>query len=243
MYENDDMQKQLVEAYKAFKANNEFDESLSRDLTSPLLLSVTERWQASKERVLVVGQETMGWGFDPIHNWCDFKENSNVIHTLTNGYRSFEFARSNPTNHRSPFWSAYRQFRAALGDEQDGFDTSVLWTNLFRMSITGCSVIKEGTPLEVEQLCEASRGILQAELRILKPTAVVFFTGPNYDRAMDAIFPGIERQTFGDFDKRVLAELSHPDLPVKAWRTYHPAYMRRSGQWEIIDAISEQLIR
>ncbi len=243
MYGGSEMQKQLIECYEAFKASNDFDDSLSGELTAPLLLSVTERWQASKPRVLVIGQETMGWGFDPVHDWCGFKGHDDSIQTLVNGYRSFEFARNNPKNHRSPFWRAYRHFREVLGDEQDGIDTSVLWTNLFRMSISGCSVIKEGTPKEVEQLRDASRDVLHAELRILQPTAVIFFTGPNYDGNLDAVFPGLERSSFDEFDRRTVAQLTHPSLPTKAWRTYHPAYLQRSGQWRIINTISDQLLR
>lgn len=235
------MQKQLLEHYDAFKNRIDFANDLSGELSAPLLLSIPDRWKKSNHRMLVIGQETMGWGFDPIHSWGDFKRMDNSVQTMVDGYRNFEFARHKPEHHNSPFWCAYRHFREVHGDEQDGVETSVLWTNLFRMSLDGCSIIKEGTSEEITQLADASRDVLLAELRVLGPTSVVFFTGPNYDRTIDAILPGLARHVVDGFDIRVLAQLVHADLPVKAWRTYHPAYLRRSKQWQVIDALANSI--
>ncbi len=244
------MQEQLLEQYEKLKSTVNFQGDLPERLSAPLCLYVPERWRNSESRVLIVGQETLGWNFcsgwyydwpyDPIANWQDFKHVPDSAIAMVHGYKSFEFSRYQPENYRSPFWQAYRQFREALGEHKDGVETSVLWTNLFRMSLDGGSVIK-GSREEVEQIKEASRDVLYAELRILKPTAVVFFTGPNYNETLYSLFPGIEVFSFNGRDRQKTARITHPDLPSMAWRTYHPKYLSFSQQWSVIDEILNKL--
>ena len=62
------------------------------------------------------------------------------------------------------------------------------------------------------------------------PTAVLFFTGPQYDVALRGEFDGIEIVTLSDRSDRQFAGLRHPDLPPLAIRTYHPSYLNRSPE-------------
>ncbi|MBK8509590.1 MAG: hypothetical protein IPL51_13430 [Candidatus Competibacteraceae bacterium] len=244
------MQEQLLEQYEKLKSSVRFRGDLPKRLSAPLCLYAPERWKNSENRVLIIGQETLGWGFcsgryydwpyEPIANWQDFTRVQDSVTAMVHGYKSFEFSRYQPENYRSPFWQAYRQFREVLGEQRDGVETSVLWTNLFRMSLDGGSVIK-GSREEVEQIREASRAVLRAELRILKPTAVVFFTGPKYNEALYSLFPNIEVFSFNGRDPQKTAQIMHPDLPSMAWRTYHPKYLSLSQQWGVIDEILGKL--
>lgn len=153
------MREQLLEQYEKLKSSVDFQDDLSERLSPPLCLYVPERWEKSECRVLIVDQETLGWDFgpnsyyewpyDPIKNWRDFKRVQNSVLAMVHAYKIFEFARYQLENYRSPFWRAYRQFREAAGESRDGMETSVLWTNLFRMSLDGGSVIKNGSREEV----------------------------------------------------------------------------------------------
>lgn len=240
------MQEQLNKQYEKFKDNINFGEDLSERLSAPLCLYIPEKWKNSGKRVLIVGQETLGWDFrsgwyyewpyEPIANWKDFKNVPDSVSAMVHGYKVFEFSRYQPENYRSPFWQAYRQFREAIGEQKDGIETSVLWTNLFRMSLDGGSVI-EGNSEELKQIREASRAVFLSELRILKPTSVVFFTGPNYNETLYSFFPSIKLIPFNEYDPQKTAQLSHHDLPAMTWRTYHPKYLSLSKQWNIIDEI------
>ncbi len=244
------MQEQLIVQYEKLKSSVSFGGDLPVRLSAPLCLYVPERWKNTENRVLIVGQETLGWDFrdglyyewpyEPIANWRDFERVPESVTAMIHGYKVFEFSRHEPKHYHSPFWRAYRQFREALGEQKDGLETSVLWTNLFRMSLDGGSVI-EGTPEEIRQIREASRAVLCAELGILKPTAVVFFTGPNYDETLNSLFPGIRVSSFNGRDPRNTAQISHPDLPSMAWRTYHPKHLSFSQQWSVIDEIIGRL--
>ena len=117
-----------------------------------------------------------------------------------------------------------------------GADTAVLWTSLFRMALDGRSVIKNGTVEEIQLLREASRDILLAEIVALKPTAILFFTGPDYNEHLYAIFPGCEHLELAEYDPTRTSLLQHPMFPHPTLRTYHPGYLSR-GHWHIVDLI------
>lgn len=245
------MQEQLIEEYEKLRRDFSFSGDLPKRLSAPLCLCVPERWKNSNVRVLLVGQETLGWNFEPgwyydwpydaIANWRDFEVVSDSVRAMIHGYKSFEFSRYQPGNYRSPFWRAYREFRRALGEQKDGMDTSVLWTNLFRMSLDEGSVIKGGSPEEISQLTEASREVFCAEVSILDPTAIVFFTGPDYNDTLYSLFPGIEVNAFNGHDPEKTGRISHPGLPSMAWRTYHPGYLSYSKQWSVINEILSEI--
>ena len=55
------MHSQLMAAYGGFKRTLPTNDPFMYRLTPPLLMSVPKKWEESKKRVLVVGQETLGW--------------------------------------------------------------------------------------------------------------------------------------------------------------------------------------
>jgi len=238
------LQEALRARYDGFRSDTELPPILARRLSSPLLVAVSDSWLASKFRILVVGQEVLGWSFSegsyydwsfaPIRNFQDFKANADAVEALIQGYKNFDYSKYQPENARGPFWSAYRKLRIAL---EGDVDSSILWTNLFRMSIDGGSVFRNGSPDEILSLCEVQTGLLTDEIGILKPNVVVFFTGPNYDHALARECPTIEYSAFESRTARVAAVLSHPKLPPCSIRTYHPGYLRRRGLWPILDEV------
>lgn len=222
-------------------------------MSGPLLLKIPTNWAGRSQRILVIGQETLGWGFDSsyeaswsfgtIHSFSDFLGAANAIPAMQRGYELFEYARHQPKNYRSPFWRGYRQVREVIGDAQDGLDTGVLWTNLFRTSIRPNdkedhgSVQRFASPSERQMLVQMSGSILRRELEVLRPTGVVFCTGPIYDQSLSACLPGVDFVAMTDKPLRALARITHPLLPRASFRIYHPGYLNRRGLWHLFDEV------
>lgn len=228
-----------------------------KKLSAPLLVHPAERWVESDTRILVVGQETNGWGAGtesdksidspPVFSLDKFLEVGNSIDVLLRGYLQFEFALNTPY-YGSPFWRAFREFRTQFDRSVDGIESSVLWTNIFRMNIDGVKGSKSGSVYnnttwdEFYKVQELNRHILSKEIEILKPEAIVFFTGPNYDIELEAEFQGVSFQRFGDREVRTVALLEHEDFSdAVALRAYHPNYLQMSGQWAVIDEIKSYI--
>ena len=241
------MQSDLEQRYQLFHAIANFSPSLAQRLSVPLLVSVFENYIRSRYRIIVIGQEAAGWDFyyngqDHLH-FSDFKrvDVQLAVRATLNTYRGFDFAQA-PQHRkllRSPFWQAYRQLRKNL---ENDLDQSILWTNIFRMDIGGKSVMNEATDQERHSIYNNTAGLLLDEIFILNPKVAIFFTGPNYDEAIKRQFPNVYFNRFPQHELGTVARLIHPSLPECTIRTYHPGYLRRSRQWDILTDI-EAFIR
>lgn len=245
------MQSELEDAYQQFKATTTLDPELATRLSAPLLLRIPNKWSHSSTRLLIVGQETRGWGFEKgqahnrpdtaIKSFATFRAMPESVPALTEWYERFEFGRYWPGLVRSPFWRAYRAYRRALGEDLDGFDTSVLWTNLFRMAYDEGSPLKLGN-LKDHLLLKASGDLLRKEISILRPSAVIFHTGPKYESALREMFQDLELVPMMGFDASRTSRIRSSLLPSTTWRTYHPGYLNR-GKWHVVETIGEELAR
>ena len=63
-------QDKLNALYGEFRSGADVRGALALRLSSPLLLSIGENWAESKNRLLLVGQETLGWDFLPLAVSC-----------------------------------------------------------------------------------------------------------------------------------------------------------------------------
>lgn len=173
---------------------------------------------------MIVGQQTYEWGFasdgrrDP---------GPDPVRTIMNSYEEFALGSSYIT---SPFWRAARVIAERCNAVVPA-NEALLWSNLIKADHRNA----RPTPDIETQL--STLGLLQAELRIINPDAVVFFTGPTYDDRITADFPGIE------FDGgREFAKLKHPLLPRASVRTYHPNYLQQSGRWNLVERICDDIM-
>jgi len=239
---------ELKAVYEQHKAQLKLLPELAFDDVQPVIvMNVPEKWASAEKRVLLVGQETMGWDFEPGHyyDWPyppikslgAYLEYDASVGAMMHGYQSFEFAAHQP-NYNSPFWRAYRQIRLAVGDAPDGFDTSVLHTNLFKSAVDGGSIVKNGSEEEADAVWQYSAGLLAKEIETLKPDVVIMFTGPDYDRYIDFEFAGVDFNEVDRHAPRVISKLFHPALPEETYRTYHPNYLSR-GHWHLVDELCE----
>jgi hypothetical protein len=190
-------------------------------MSNPLLAAVPHEYETSKKRLLIIGQETHGWGL-----WDDRlpADTGRAVAFLRGAYCLFQRGR----HHNSAFFRAAAGLQSALNPASDPF--GFLWLNLF--------VCDQGltTPREpaAESLRQAS--LLRREIEILRPHAVIFFTGPNYDYTLkhEKYFPKAEIKPHSEWWAEVIA----PDtLPRKTARTYHPNYPKFKPH--VDDALAE----
>ena len=157
---------------------------------------------------------------------------------MWNLYRWYGLGRRYPKLN-SAFWRGFRALDAHVNPECD----SALWTNLFKVNVNG-SVMENCTRAEIAKIQKAQRGLLQYEIAVLKPDVVVFFTGPRYDSAIRAEIDGVAFEPIDSLPELCvplssLALLRAPGLPLKTVRSYHPEYLQRSRQWNLISVIAE----
>lgn len=174
------------------------------------------------EKLLIVGQETLVWGSGSIKNYESFYAEQNNVSFMMDVYKNFAYAQVSK-NYNSPFWKTFRMLAT---------NRQALWSNVFRFSVThdiykGYSVIKNTTAEERAVIYAAQRGLLKAEIEILKPQAVIFFTGPYYDEAIVDEFEDVQRSEVEGFNMRSFAHLKAKGLPWKSYRLYHPNYLYR----------------
>ena len=180
-----------------------------------MLIDVPDAYRDTTVKLMVVGQQTNGWGHP-----------DDGIEGLLAEYRSFGLGK---TYVSSPFWHAAHEIYGSLNP--DGPPRGFLWSNLIKVDVA-----QERPSPAIEELI-SSVGLLQHEVAITQPDVVVFFTGPWYDERLRATFPGVEYERVNDFVNR----LSHDALPERTFRSYHPGYLRRSGNWPVIEELKELL--
>jgi hypothetical protein len=145
---------------------------------------------------------------------------------------------------RTPFTRAFNLFKSAL--DHEGAD-GVVSTNLVRCAFydrnrpTERSLLKASLD-EQRQVLDWQRGCLTEEVKALDPTAVVFLTGPYYDKYVREEFSGVEFEPFGDYDLRQRARVHHRSLPqTGSFRTYHPGALSRMKRWSWLDELVHQV--
>lgn len=179
------------------------------DMAGPLLMAPDERYTGQPHRLLIVGQETGGW-----HYHVDDPE------LQMEKYREFNVGEQ---WYASPFWNVTRKVEKLLGNQP----YSCAWTNVSKFDHKNGRAVGRfaASIMSVDHL-------LVEELRILKPTVCLFYTGPDFDMRLCGIFPGVRYSAVEGYTEREMARLEHVELPSLSFRTYHPNYLRRSGMEE-----------
>lgn len=190
------------------------------EISEPLFMHVPDGYSRVAIKLMVVGQETFGWregldtsASDPVLALC----------SLYAGFNLGEHCR------RSPFWQAAHKLHRLINPE--GPERAFLWSNLVKVDQNN-----RRPEREVEDFV-TSLGLVQSEISITTPDAVVFFTGPHYDDRLKATFPGIGYEPAGEWFHR----LRHDALPVASFRSYHPRFLRFRRRWRTLDEMAEAI--
>ena len=206
-------------------------------LSHPLLIDPeAHRYSAASRRLMVVGQETFGWGDG---NW-NGSSGSDLVDRLLRCYGEFDLGRNRKIMPRkSPFWIAAHQINERLNPgESAGF----LWSNLYKVDQAQAPRRRHRPTPEVERALLTEFNVLPREIELARPCAAVFFTGPNYDGMLAATFPNVRWSAIPDLGAdaaQFVVRLEHPGLPITTIRSYHPAYLWRKKQRNLIGRIAE----
>lgn len=198
------------------------------DQSRPLFLYVFPEYHDAAVKLLVVGQETNGWG-----NGKD-EPDYDSVEKLVGLYAGFNLGAKVGW---TPFWKAAHKLHGAINP--DGSERGFLWSNLVKIDVG-----RRRPPEEVERIL-SRLDLLPEEIRITRPDAVVFFTG-RYDERLRATFPGVALTPVPVPSARrpeTVMRLAHRDLPPRAFRTYHPRYLRMSRQWGVLDDLAALILR
>jgi hypothetical protein len=178
-------------------------------ISYPLLLNVTSEYCTSNKKLMIVGKETYQWGWKNDDIYLNISKEK-MISQLMGLYRDF----LDSTNSKaSPFWNMTLKLLKHLNPDTNKF-TSLAWNNLIKIDVGKKRAVK------YEDMLAQNFPVFLEEIKILKPDVVLFFTAHSYDA-------------------RLLKTLIENDeLPFHSYRTYHPAYLRRSKKEnEIVDKL------
>jgi len=156
--------------------------------------------------LMIIGRETTGWlrGFRKIHELtrADYIAASMTLHR--------ELLNS-PAGR-----SKFHQFFKTASQVIDQTGGSVGWHNMFAVSFKRKSPVRCRA---IESITELSKKLLLAQIEILRPQALLFVTGPDYDTHIKAYFEG--RITDSDvLEKRRLWSFKIDGM--QCYRTNHP---------------------
>jgi len=188
-------------------------------LSNPHFLFVPKDYFETRVRIMIVGQQTNGWGDKGILQRPDATE------ALMKLYAEFNLGEKYT---RSPFWQAALLLHRLINPNAPA--RSFLWSNLVKVDQEGKRPIQE-----IEEQMSQLR-LLQQEILITQPHAVVFFTGPYYDDRLVSCFPELSWDT-----PAMLLCLSHPNAEVIYLRSYHPNYLRLAKHWNLIETIADEV--
>lgn len=191
----------------------------SKGLSGLFVPSVPAGYLASSKRLLLVGKETRGWlakqTHGLLHDTTDTPTNGAWLTYLAESQNAHWDYWSRPESAgRSPFLSFLKRCKSSL-QEWHGVP-SVIWANLF------CASYYSRSPrhsLAFEHVCELSKAMLLSHISILKPTNILFVTGPGYDKYIKAFFEIKDSEVI---EPRRLWHFKANGIP--AVRTPHPQY-------------------
>lgn len=186
----------------------------SPGLSNPLLVAPTPAWIGQSRRLLVVGQQTGPDRWQPDYDARLRRPHCKSVVQLMTRYSNFQMNSRARTSH---FWRFMLALARSLRLEPD----QVLWLNLNRCDHEGA----RPAPRVEDDLWDAFP-VLCDELEILRPTIVVFVTGPNFDSTIERRIHATLRPVRG-FSRSALALVESAHLPCESFRTFHPNYLCR----------------
>lgn len=196
------------------------------DIDGPLLMKCWEKdYLKSNFKILFVGKECNGWIGDV----------SADLGKLLHAYEEFKLSKN---GNRTVFWQYVYWMNSLLNPDQKE-DTNFLWTNISKF----CNINGKGLNWSTHIDTVNKFNCLKDEIEIVKPNVVIFFSGPYYDGKMNCQFNDQLNftQVFEDIPIRQLAKVNHICLPHHTYRVYHPSYLQRSGLYNHIERLVDQI--
>lgn len=197
----------------------------SHDLSQPQLLVIPQSYMDSEIRLMIVGQESAGWG-EP--SWDASSDEGQA--SLLSEYTGFNLALGNRW-HTTPFWQGAYIVRDLVnpGGAANGF----LWSNLLPVSENQGNG-KYGHPSDEVAKAATAMGLLQIELEVARPDVVVFLTGVSHDHLLRSAFPEAQLVGLGEG----IAEVKGLPSGSVAYRCEHPLTLRTRKHDSVLDRVA-----
>lgn len=146
------------------------------------LPSVGEHYLTAPKKVLIVGKETRTWA----NAKCTIKSGraANVEGVAIAMERHRKFLLTPPTD--SKFMQFYKAANITLSGSTKYLPSTAIWSNLFCVSSASKSPVGTGS---FQLVSELSQKLLEAQIEILEPDAILFTTGTGYDKYLKTFFP------------------------------------------------------
>jgi hypothetical protein len=125
-----------------------------------------------------------------------------------------------------PFWYGLKKFKMMIEEKYPAKQIRYVWNNIVKIGR------EDGKGLPSDYIYKIEKeyfSVIAEEVRIIKPSIILFLTGPNYDNKIVDNFGNSSFSALAPFNNRALAKISIPDVDF-AFRTYHPGYLARSGK-------------
>jgi len=205
-----------------------------RQLSDPHFIKVPQEYIDANLKLLIIGQQTNGWtqeGYKPRES-----ARPDVVDRIMHEYDVFKCG----INYRpTPFFQGAHGLARLL--EPTKVPCWFVWSNLIKIDGNGAADdswvgVYPGQHIE-EILGELP--LVQSEVEILSPDAVVFLVGPDYIKRLQLTFPDLE--SINVTTKKPWSVLKSPKLPQRSYVTYHPKYLRMSDRWNVIDEIANHI--
>ncbi|MBD5256856.1 MAG: hypothetical protein HDS50_04375 [Bacteroides sp.] len=208
--------------------NSSFDKR-DHNFSWPLLIRIwEEEYLSAPVKVMFFGQEATGW-----NNQTNNKIEENDEESLTEEYLIHNMGRDKMS---SAFIRTMHSLNIRLGNP----DTNCfVYNNILKFAK------EDGHGYPSDKVMDAEMrylNVIQDEVDILKPEVCVFLTGVNYDSDIEKKFNGVELLPVPGFEKNWLAQIKHPHLPQKSFRTYHPGRIMNSEDRIIYDKVLDKII-
>lgn len=239
------MQRQLDNLYQNYlkqifsdKKIEEMIENLI--ISSPQFLDVETprgKYLESEFKVVIIGKETNGWFNSNERKEEGLTEINLQFEKYINSLKQLYSQHNIGVNYRSPI---YLFIDLLLDKLTESKTTGILLTEMLRHDYKG-----SGLPNElIEKIAYNNNFILRNELEILNPDALVFLTGPTYDRFITLTYPTAVFHKHEGYALNQVSVIENIPNIKKAIRIYHPDYHNRLGsefKYEMREVISNFL--
>ncbi len=203
--------------------------SVNRELyDGPHLAFAFDDYINASTKILFVGQEANGWIGYISHN----------VKELIDKYKSFKLCDKGGKSYTA-FWEYLYDFKNTL--LKSGNNKDFMWLNVSKFCVaeTGGTINDDDDFYVLNE----NFNVLSDEIKILQPEIVIFFTGANWDFAINHLlhntvkFKNLNNET----SLKEIAKLSSPFLPLHSYRLQHPRYLRKSKKWSNAELVLENI--
>lgn len=216
MSEKELLQAKLNDFYRTTLAGAKplFDDKHLRELSAPLLISISEAYLHAPVRVMFVGKETNGW-------WGKLR-----AYYATEDALAALMQRYQEQMGKSKWGGRFFQMLSRTARELNGAQAdAIAWTNLMKTDWEQGNGYSRNSKEFSAALTKMSQEMLRFEVELLKPHVIIFACGTSYDSVIKETFP--HRTNSEPVVKRALWQFNVGE--ILCFRCQHPQVIRKKN--------------